>query len=990
MFKKFGKNAPRISDLARPTITLSYATNYLVVFILLFEREHYSTGVFYYICILREPGGFMDKKYAVIDLETTGHSPAKQDKIIEVGITIIEENQITNEFSTMLHPNKSIPPFITNLTGITDDEVKDAPLFKEKANEIVAMLDNCYLIAHNVPFDLGFLNEELAANGLKKLTNPVLDTVELARIIFPQAPSFKLGQLAEFLHINHHDPHRALSDAYVTAKLFLQLIEKLALLPYETITHLLNLEKWLKSDLYQILYEHQQAFGFSLNESDEMDTYRGLAFRAIDDTKSKGSDLDIAFGHYLDDIYEKDGSMQREMRHYEKRTGQREMSETVYDSFQSHSHALIEAETGTGKSVAYLIPAVYETVKTKKRMVVSTYTTQLQAQLMEEEIPLIRRLIPHPFKVALLKGKQHYISLDKFERALADDQSDNYDKVLTKAMILVWITETETGDIDEIQLPSSGYLFYRQISTDSEGYMDPTAPWFSRSYYQKARKKAQQADIVITNHALLCTDMFHDYQFLPAYDRAIIDEAHHLEETASKHYGLKLDYVHVHYSLTQIGSSTDGKWLGNLLSNYNLTTDQFIKEEWDDIFIKANYEIDDLFRELFQYVMKRKNKSLSDVGRIQYRFEDSKEKSKKWDLIKEMATRLTFNLRDLIHLLSQLQHYGMKEELIDKHDKDDLTNNMQILQSIIDGVEQLFIMDDPGFNVKWIEIDAHGAKNAVYLYSEPTDMSTLLADDFFARKESIILTSATLTMKNSFSFIMNRLGLPPEKTVAAKINSPFSYQNQVQLMIPNDFPDIRHGNPDDYIYSTCEAILSLAEITKGRMLILFTSYDMLKKSYSVLKETIDIDKYMLIAQGISSGSRSRLKKNFQTFDQAILLGTSSFWEGVDIPGEDLSCLMIVRLPFEPPGHPIYEAKSNLYKSEGRNAFFELALPNAVIRFKQGFGRLIRSTNDRGIVFVCDSRVIEARYGKFFTDSIPSVPITHASTMELMNRAEEWF
>src|SRR5699024_2818212 len=205
-----------------------------------------------------------------------------------------------------------------------------------------------------------------------------------------------------------------------------------------------------------------------------------------------------------------------------------------------------------------------------------------------------------------------------------------------------------------------------------------------------------------------------------------------------------------------------------------------------------------------------------------------------------------------------------------------------------------------------------------------------------------------------------------------------------------DFPDIKHGNLDDFIYSTCEAILSLAEITKGRMLVLFTSYNMLKRSYSLLREIMDLNQYVLIAQGISSGSRTRLKKNFQTFDKAILLGTSSFWEGVDIPGEDLSCLMIVRLPFQPPDHPVYEARANHIKKERKNAFFELALPNAVIRFKQGFGRLIRSKKDRGIVFVCDARIMKTRYGKFFIESIPNVPVSFQPTYELMNKADEWF
>ncbi|WP_229683042.1 ATP-dependent DNA helicase DinG [Virgibacillus oceani] len=933
----------------------------------------------------------MNSRYVVIDLETTGHSPLKSDKIIEVGIVVIENNTISKEYSTFLNPNKTIPPFISNLTGIKNEDVSHAPTFEEEANTIVSMFENSYLIAHNVPFDLGFLNEELAAINEKKLTNPVIDTVELARILYPQAPSFKLGQLAEYIGINHDDPHRALSDAYVTAQLFIMLIKKLEKLPYESIDQLLKLEKALKSDLYQLLYERQEKLAFSVEEQTNITSYKGLAYKQTEESKGHKQNVESSFGEYLDSIYEANGTMEQFMKSYEKRNGQREMSEDIFDAFQAKSHALIEAETGTGKSLAYLIPAVYEAVNSGKRIIISTYTTQLQTQLLDEEIPLIQELVPFSFKIALLKGKQHYISLEKFERELSSWEADNYDIALTKAMIIVWLTETETGDIDEIQLPSSGYLFFKRISTDSEEYTDPTSPWFSRSFYQKARKRAQQADIVITNHALLCTDMFNGYQFLPPYEKIIIDEAHHFEEIASKHYGLKLDYASINYILNQIGLAADGNWLGKLLVKYAINKEETLMDKWDEIFGLTKHEIDDLFRMIFQYVVDQQKfkKSFSDIGRIQYRFENEKEPPGNWRIITEMAARLTYYLRDLLHMLTQLKDHLTKQDLFDKNDIDEVQATIHSVKLFSDTIEKLFISEKNN-DVKWIEIEAYGAKNAVHLYSEPIEIASFLTNDFFNKKQSVILTSATLTMKNSFTFIQNRLGLHSENTFTKKINSPFSYLDQVQLLIPDDFPDIKHGDLDSFIYSTCEAIMSLAEITNGRMLVLFTSYDMLKRAHSILKEAIDSTKFVLIAQGISSGSRSRLKKNFVNFDQSILLGTSSFWEGVDIPGEDLSCLVIARLPFQPPNHPVYEAKSSRLKEKGKNAFMELSLPNAVIRFKQGFGRLIRSANDRGIVFVCDARIVKTRYGKYFTDSIPNVPTTFNSTHVLMDKAEEWF
>ncbi|HLS06933.1 MAG TPA: helicase C-terminal domain-containing protein, partial [Bacillota bacterium] len=266
--------------------------------------------------------------------------------------------------------------------------------------------------------------------------------------------------------------------------------------------------------------------------------------------------------------------------------------------------------------------------------------------------------------------------------------------------------------------------------------------------------------------------------------------------------------------------------------------------------------------------------------------------------------------------------------------------------------------------------------------------ATRLSESFFDQKKSIILTSATLTVRQSFSFIKKKLGLMKETCQTYHLPSPFPFSEQVQLLVPNDFPHINE-QAEEFIYATCEAIISLAKITEGRMLVLFTSYDMLKSAHQILQETLNINKYTLIAQGISSGSRSRLKRSFQTYENAILLGTSSFWEGIDIPGEDLTALMIVRLPFQPPNDPVYEAKATALQQEKKNPFFELALPNAVIRFKQGFGRLIRSVNDRGIVFICDSRIVTAKYGHFFIRSIPEVPLTYDSTSTLIKTVNEW-
>ncbi|MBB6452233.1 ATP-dependent DNA helicase DinG [Salirhabdus euzebyi] len=910
-------------------------------------------------------------RFAVVDLETTGHTPTKGDKIIEVGIVIVEDGAIIDQYASYVNPNQEIPPFISNLTGITDEEVKDAPSFHEIASVIREKCDNAYFVAHHVQFDLGFLNEAFLQEGLAPLKGKVIDTVELARIFAPRAFGYKLSQLAEYFSITHKHPHRALSDAYVTAELLIKLFEKASQLPFETLEHLMILESKMHSDLYPLLSDWMQEKRYDMEENESIEVYRGIALRKLLEEPQHEHKIKGSFGEFLDTTFGKNGALQTVMQNFEPRESQQEMSESIYAVFHEKKHALIEAETGTGKTLAYLLPSIYYALQEDERVLISTYTTQLQAQLLEKEIPLLKRLFPDMFEAVMIKGKSHYLSLKRFEQEIMKSPAqDNYDVILTKALLLVWLTETATGDVDELQLPSSGQFFWRKINAEAEGIPDPHSPWFHRTFFQKVKRKAQKSNLIITNHALLCADIMNDYQLLPTYKFAIIDEAHHLDKTASKHFGMQVDYVSVQFML-------------NDLSDLKIN---FVTKFEEDLLTKAKECTDELFRYLYQIVAHQKNseKTFNDIGRIQYVFESEQLDDRTKELIKDLASRLIFVLKDLLVLLDK-----RVETEEDDGKKEDLIRKINQIEKVIQQINIFLINKDTNL-VKWIEIEGQGAKNAVYLYCEPMEIGPLLHENFYARKKSVVLTSATLTMKGSFQYLLDRNGLDEKEVETKIIESPFSYKDQVQLLVPSDLPNIKYDTEEDYIANISYAIYELAKITSGRMLVLFTSYQMLKKTYEMLRDFTDQDDFIIIAQGVSSGSRTRLKKNFQSFDQAILLGTSSFWEGVDIPGEDLSAVVIVRLPFEPPNHPVFSTRANALKDQGRNPFMDLALPNAVIRFKQGFGRLIRSSKDRGIVLVCDGRLMKSKYGKYFTDSIPKVPIVYDEIHKLLDHANEWF
>ncbi|UOQ50627.1 ATP-dependent DNA helicase DinG [Gracilibacillus caseinilyticus] len=876
------------------------------------------------------------QKYVVLDVETTGQSAAKGDRIIEIAIVIIENNQITAQYNQLINPEKPIPAFISQLTSITDEDVATMPIFAEVVADFIHMFDDAVFVAHNVYFDLTFLNEELERNGHSPIKPKVLDTVELARILLPKASSYKLNELAEYLLISHENPHRAISDALVTADLFILLLHKLQSLPQVVKEQLRYLSRRLRSNIDQL----GELLDSPVHRND-IDIFRGFALKSTDSYTQQQDDICDTYGDFLEKMYGEDGQLASLFTEYEKRPSQQFISEKVYDHFRTHEHALIEAETGLGKTIAYLIPAVYESLHHNQRVVISTTNTNLQSQLIEQDLKKLQVQVP----TVIVKGKNHYLSLQKFEQYYHDTSYFSYQDVLFKSMILVWLTETTTGDLDEIQFAVDKQPIYHQIIVNHER---TSTPWKDYCFYRRMLKKAASASIIVTNHALLTIDSKAERPILPSYHRLIVDEAHQLEQVATNHSGLSLSY----FELTS--------YLQLLEKNYGNLSDIPTKIE------HVKYEADILFRQLFQVVKdeNQKQKAVTEIGRFKAVWEPNEQ-------TKDSVDRTVLMLTELCERLEQIDEEEQKQLI-------------QIKQKM----HRLLAVEDNA-SVTWLEIDQNGAENAVFVHQEPFSVQQLLHDQLFNQKEAIILISATLTMNKSFQYIRNKLGM---NTLTAKeymVEHHFDYKHNVELLIPDDLPAIQYPRNDDFIYAVNEAIISLSEKTDGRMLVLFTSYDMLRKSYYLLKESDYLSDYMIIGQGVTSGSRNRLIKQFQGFDKSILLGTNAYWQGIDIPGEDLSCLMIVKLPFQSPQDPVYKKKANYYQAKGINPFMEIALPQAVLQFKQGFGRLIRKKSDRGVIFVMDDRLMTKRYGKTFMGSIPEISVHYDHFEKLLNRVSKW-
>ncbi|MFE1244147.1 ATP-dependent DNA helicase DinG [Fictibacillus sp. NPDC058756] len=934
----------------------------------------------------------MTRRYVVIDFETTGNSAAKGDRIIQIGAVVVEAGQITDRYSTFIQPGVPIPPFIEQLTGINDDMVKDAPLFEEAAPKLLQMLEGAYFVAHNVMFDYSFLQGELDRCGYSPLSMPLIDTVELSRLLLLGADGYQLGMLAEYLGLEHENPHQADSDAEVTAMLLMHLLDKLETLPLLTLERLSPFVKKLQSSLENIVSDIISKKSVFLADEETYDFYRKLALKKTlkQEQEEFNDDLE-SYG-----ASELEQKLKTHMAHYEIRESQQKMVELVDEALHTNQHLVIEAGTGVGKSLGYLIPGV-RLAKVKDRpLVVSTHTVQLQQQLLERDVPLLKKIMPFDFTATLLKGRNHYLCLRKFEHTLQDHHEDNYDTNFTKAQLIIWLTETEQGDVEELSMASGGKLFWNTVKSDANSCLNHRCPWFSRCYYHKQRRAAHESDLVITNHALLFTDLKSDSQLLPSYKEAVLDEAHHIEEVVSDHFGKETDYFTFLKLLDRL-SSTESDGMMNTLRELSDLLEvpkyETYLAKWDGLFLDVKNELDDLFKQIKTIcVTKAKSSRSSELTKQTLRYTNEDIESALWEPVLEMEERVKQYISDLVKPVKRLlKSFDQFEEHLTVKQKGFLVDIEGLLNDLQDEAAVLHhLLSCPlSQEVYWMETESKGPRHAVTLYAKPVEIDQILADQFFGKKSSVVLTSATMSVKNKFSYISERLGLLDFGPLNAQLPSPFKYEEQAKLMVPTDIPLINEVDQKTFVAKISTSLYEIAKVTKGRMLVLFTSYEMLKETHSAFKSLMGQEEFVLIAQGVDSGSRARLTKNFQRFDNAILFGTNSFWEGIDIPGDDLSCLVIIRLPFTPPDQPVMAAKSEKLKAEGGNPFYDLSLPQAIIRFKQGFGRLVRSSRDKGAVFVFDRRMIETRYGKSFIQSLPKLPVSIKPVNDLVDELRDW-
>jgi ATP-dependent DNA helicase DinG len=948
-------------------------------------------------------------KFAVLDFETTGMSSDK-DEIIQTGLALIDEaGAVCSTYASFVRPSKPVPAEITRLTGIRDEDVKDAPELEDVLNDIVPMLQDVILVGHNIEFDAHFLQAALDKSGYLPFAGRMLDTVELARLLYPTQPSFSLTSLTQSLNIEHDRPHQADSDALATAELFLICLNKLRKLPLFTLQRLSAMFDPDRNDLGWLI-----ADALSWRETqpmlseDGIHHFRQFAMNVGDwgeetaanrpDEENEASELlkDMDFEQYLTAVQD---NLKTMFPSYETREGQDIMFQQVFGALQDDSHLLVEAGTGTGKSLGYLLPSLYYGLKENKKVVVSTHTIQLQEQLRERDLPLLHNAIPVPFRASVFKGRSNYLCLRKFEnRQQIPEYAMSREEAVTRGGMTVWLGETTRGESEELNVGGRNKDEWDAVSSDAASCLNRACPWFRRCFYHRARQEAGKSDLIITNHALLFTDLRAEHRLLPSYDRLVVDEAHHLEEVASHHLGQKTGHSSLAVPLQRIWKDARTGLLPQLISSVAAmgTGHSGAWAEKLDVLVPTVQEIREAWERWMEalYQLLAANAAADETGNLTLRLKPN-DLPESWDSLSVDGNNVIQLLSDLIRPLEKLTAEIREEtdELSLQGMLTDLSGVVKDLANVRADTQSFVTLGKPEF-VYWVEGHLQYRGRSVWIYGVPADVSELLREGVFERKASVIMTSATLTIDKSFRYVTEQLGLDEAekggRLKTAMLPSPFRYRDQALVLIPRDFPGIKGRDGETvFLNALIDSLQETAKTVGGRMLVLFTSHRMLKTVYGPLKERLEDSGIQVLGQGMDGGSRSRLTQQFVKQPSSVLLGTSSFWEGIDLPGDALTCLAIVRLPFQPPNHPVAEAKSEKLLSENKNPFMKLSLPQAVIRFKQGFGRLVRTATDRGIVILYDTRVIDTNYGKYFLYSLPGPKMEHLPTSAMSARINSW-
>ncbi|MBG7609884.1 MAG: DEAD/DEAH box helicase [Anaerolineae bacterium] len=936
----------------------------------------------------------MSKQIIVsLDIETTGLN-AKSDKITEIGAVRFKGNRIEAEWHSLINPGVRIPPYISKLTSITDAMVRNAPTIHEILDDLSDFVGDAPILGHNVKFDLSFLHRYHIL-----LNNEALDTYDIAAVLIPNAGRYRLGALGQALGVLLPATHRALDDARVTQAVYQRLFEQALDMPLVVLNEIVRLgnrvEKWYGIGFfYHVLRTRSTE---SPSDDDIRQQLYGPLYNSTADTQQfevliPADPLTPLNTEEVSAILEHGGEFSRFFDHYEQRAEQIEMLKAITHAISDSQHLMVEAGTGVGKSFAYLIPAVLWSTQNGLRVVISTNTINLQDQLINKDIPDLQESLGIKINASVLKGRSNYLCPHQLE-SLRRRGPESSEEIRVFAKILVWLHQNGSGDRADINLngPAERAVWAR-LSADDDGCTSENCIKRTGGAcpFYRARQAAQNAHIIIVNHALLLADVATGNRVLPEYDYLIVDEAHHLESAVTNALSFRVSQTDMLRVLREFGGTRSGI-LGRLLT---LLHDSISPSEYAAINVIAEkssdraFQLDSLNRNFFSAIDnflldQRDGKPIGSYAQ-QARILPTTRVQPAWVEVEIAWENLHDTSRGLLSKLEQIAKYCIDIADAGFEDPDrledsylDITNIYRRFSEFTQNIQSLIFEPQPE-SIYWAEVRPGG--RGLTLEAAPLHIGMLMQKHLWYEKSSVILTSATLTTAGEFDYLRSRLS--SEDAYELALGSPFDYENATLLYIPNNIPEPSDRNGHQRAVES--TLIQLGKTIGGRTLVLFTSYAQLQQTSKAISSILSEVGITIYEQG-EGASAHTLLENFKNSDQAILLGTRAFWEGVDIPGDALSVLVIVKLPFAVPSDPIIAARSETFE----DPFYQYTIPETILDFRQGFGRLIRTETDRGVAIILDRRVLTKRYGNLFINSLPQCTKRVGPLQNIAQDAARW-
>jgi predicted DnaQ family exonuclease/DinG family helicase len=935
----------------------------------------------------------VDTTCVALDLELLD-SPEWGREILEIGAARFRGDRECETYAALVQTRATLTHRMERLTGLSRSDLAEAIPLPDALESLRRFIGSTPVVGQSIQLDV----EQLRRAGLV-VGAPLLDTFELASLLLPGMPAYDLDSVARALDLEvDAGRHRALRDARLAMRVFLELKELVRGLDLDTLMHVNRLSLPLNWPLRLIFAEaerqktRQVLQGGLLDRRPPADAPAWLMDRLelartrealVPSERRSTLDLDG-----LERSMRAGGEVAARLDDFEERPEQIQMLRVVAQAFNDSASLLVEAGTGTGKSLAYVLPAARYALANNRRVVVSTNTINLQDQLFQKELPAIRRATRLPLKFSVLKGRSNYLCLGRWTALLRAEELSPAERMLL-IKTLLWLPHTTTGDRAELRLTSGEEEAWSKVCALADA-CSPQHCAYSRAgrcFLARARRLAEASHLIVVNHSLLLADLASRSRVLPEYRHLIIDEAHHLEDEATAQLGWRIGLRELVGQLERLWEPSPSRPGGIVPEAAELLRRsrgapspmelERVTADLGGLIATLSQELPRLFDTLARFVANHGVRSeggiaalrLSPATRTQPAWS---EVEISWDDQHQRLLRLQRALGELLRTMEAAAGEGEESEA--------LSGELAVQATFWDTTGQRLsnaLLESDAETIAWLSA---GRGEEIYVNAAPLHVGEHLRNSLFQDKDCVILTSATLTTEQSFRYIRERLGIEDARELM--LGSPFDYRGSVMVYLPVDLPE---PNSPGYQHSVERITARLIAALEGRTLVLFTSYSQLRATYEALREPLEARQILLLGQRMDGASRTRLLESFKQGHRVALMGTTSFWEGVDVVGEALSCLVMARLPFTIPSDPVFQARSELFE----DPFGQYAVPQAILRFRQGFGRLIRSRSDRGAVVVLDRRLKSRAYGHAFLRSLPGCEVREGPASETAAQVRNW-